>query len=261
MITKDRKFYALAAGAITLATASAANATFYTTEASFLAAISPSFYLEDFSSYTYGVPYAGNVTNVNYPEAGGTVNGYSWTVNIAGGVWSNPSALSTNTASDPINITFTGAPVKAFGGNFTNTDISGNNIPGVVTVNLSNGESQTLTNPTASSFLGWTGTVAITSIVVNASDPAGAFSWPQVDHFYIGTTGGATPCPANIVNTGTSAGKVDVDDLLAVISQWGPCPAPPATCPANIVNTGTSANKVDVDDLLAVISQWGPCPS
>jgi hypothetical protein len=75
-----------------------------------------------------------------------------------------------------------------------------------------------------------------------------------------GTPVGGNPCPANIVNTGTSVNKVDVDDLLAVISQWGPCPAPPAPCPANVVNTGTSANRVDVDDLLAVISGWGPCP-
>jgi hypothetical protein len=74
------------------------------------------------------------------------------------------------------------------------------------------------------------------------------------------TVSGGSPCPANIVNSGTSANKVDVDDLLAVIGQWGPCPAPPAACPANVVNTGTSANKVDVDDLLAVIGGWGPCP-
>jgi subtilisin-like proprotein convertase family protein len=67
-------------------------------------------------------------------------------------------------------------------------------------------------------------------------------------------------CPANIINTGTSAGRVDVDDLLAVISGWGDCPVPPTQCPANIVNTGTSANRVDVDDLLGVISAWGQCP-
>jgi hypothetical protein len=42
--------------------------------------------------------------------------------------------------------------------------------------------------------------------------------------FIIRGTGGGSPCPANIVNTGTSAGKVDVDDLLLVISSWGPCP-------------------------------------
>jgi len=70
----------------------------------------------------------------------------------------------------------------------------------------------------------------------------------------------SAPCPANIVNSGTSANVVDVDDLLAVISGWGPCPAPPEACPANIVTTGTSAASVDVDDLLAVISSWGLCP-
>jgi glucose/arabinose dehydrogenase len=66
-------------------------------------------------------------------------------------------------------------------------------------------------------------------------------------------------CTGNIVNTGTSVNRVDVDDLLAVISGWGPCASPP-NCPANIINTGTSVNTVDVDDLLAVISLWGPCP-
>jgi hypothetical protein len=67
------------------------------------------------------------------------------------------------------------------------------------------------------------------------------------------------PCPGNIVNAGTSANRVDVDDLLAVISAWGNCPAPPTACPANVVNTGTSAGRVDVDDLLFIISNWGPC--
>jgi hypothetical protein len=63
-------------------------------------------------------------------------------------------------------------------------------------------------------------------------------------------------CPPNIVNTGSSNNTVDVDDLVAVILQWGPCPA---VCPANIVLTGASAHAVDVDDLVAVIVGWGPC--
>ena len=67
------------------------------------------------------------------------------------------------------------------------------------------------------------------------------------------------PCVANVVNTGTSANRVDVDDMLAVISGWGDC-EPHQPCPANIVNTGTSVDRVDVDDLLAVINGWGLCP-
>jgi hypothetical protein len=70
----------------------------------------------------------------------------------------------------------------------------------------------------------------------------------------------STPCPANIVDSGSSAGVVDIDDLLAVISAWGACPLPPAACPANIITAGASATNVDIDDLLAVISAWGACP-
>jgi hypothetical protein len=59
---------------------------------------------------------------------------------------------------------------------------------------------------------------------------------------------------------GTGDGAVNIDDLLAVISAWGACPAPPTACPANIITSGASATSVDIDDLLAVISAWGPCP-
>jgi hypothetical protein len=69
------------------------------------------------------------------------------------------------------------------------------------------------------------------------------------------------PCPGNINGIGTSQFAIDVDDLLMVIDNWGPCPAPPQPCPANIVSAGSSTGRVDVDDLLLVISAWGPCPS
>ena len=48
-------------------------------------------------------------------------------------------------------------------------------------------------------------------------------------------------------------GHVDVNDLLAVISAWGACPAPPTACPADVNHNGT----VDVNDLLSVITHWG----
>jgi hypothetical protein len=52
-------------------------------------------------------------------------------------------------------------------------------------------------------------------------------------------------------------GTVNVDDLLAVINNWGACdkPCPPA-CTADIAPLGGNCT-VDVDDLLMVINNWG----
>jgi hypothetical protein len=47
-------------------------------------------------------------------------------------------------------------------------------------------------------------------------------------------------------------GSVDIDDLLAFISAWGPCTS---ACPADFDGNG----EVAIDDLLILISAWGPC--
>lgn len=47
-------------------------------------------------------------------------------------------------------------------------------------------------------------------------------------------------------------GTVNVADLLAVITAWGPC-SNPLTCPADLNVSG----QIDVADLLEVISNWG----
>jgi hypothetical protein len=49
-------------------------------------------------------------------------------------------------------------------------------------------------------------------------------------------------------------GVVDVDDLLIVLSAWGPCPDPPDPCLGDLTGDGV----VDVNDLLALIAAWGP---
>jgi len=67
-----------------------------------------------------------------------------------------------------------------------------------------------------------------------------------IDNPRITTTPPAAPGDVN------GDGVVNVDDLLAVISAWGPCPAPPASCPADLDNSGA----VSVDDLLLVINHW-----
>jgi hypothetical protein len=71
----------------------------------------------------------------------------------------------------------------------------------------------------------------------------------------------ATPpsprCPADISPAPNGNGWVNVDDLFAVISAWGPCPGScPPSCSADIDYNCW----VNIDDLFAVISAWGPCP-
>ena len=50
-------------------------------------------------------------------------------------------------------------------------------------------------------------------------------------------------------------GQVDVNDLLGLISSWGPC-AVPEGCSADF----DGDDAVGVNDLLALIGGWGPCP-
>ncbi|MCP3902732.1 MAG: hypothetical protein GY715_03770 [Planctomycetes bacterium] len=47
-------------------------------------------------------------------------------------------------------------------------------------------------------------------------------------------------------------GDVDFGDLLIVIGQWGPCPAPPAQCPADLNGSG----GVGFDDILVILANW-----
>ena len=57
-------------------------------------------------------------------------------------------------------------------------------------------------------------------------------------------------CLADIAPAGGD-GSVNVNDLLQVINNWGPCQG----CPADIVSDGS----VNLSDLLAVIDDWGLC--
>ena len=62
----------------------------------------------------------------------------------------------------------------------------------------------------------------------------------------------APPCPGDT----TGDLQVNTDDFLAVLNNWGNCPAPcPPTCPGDSDGNCT----VNVDDFLAVLSNWGSC--
>jgi hypothetical protein len=73
-----------------------------------------------------------------------------------------------------------------------------------------------------------------------------------VDGQYINPITLPEECPADIDGNG----QVDVNDLLAVVVDWGACPRP---CPPNCAADVVPNCFVDVDDMLAVITGWGPC--
>jgi len=64
-------------------------------------------------------------------------------------------------------------------------------------------------------------------------------------------------CPADISPVGPPVGNglVNVDDLLAVINNWGDAGLPGLT-PGDVDFNGV----VNVDDVLTVINAWGVCP-
>ena len=86
-----------------------------------------------------------------------------------------------------------------------------------------------------------------------ASENFEAFNRPMLVVNYIESpTPQGDPCPADISPAGGDF-RVTIDDLLAVIAAWGPCP--PQSCPADVNGSGA----VDIDDLLMVINTWGSC--
>lgn len=67
----------------------------------------------------------------------------------------------------------------------------------------------------------------------------------------------AGPSPLCVADTNYDA-AVNVQDLLKVISAWGPCPPPSSDCP-DIAPSGGDG-EINVLDLLAIINAWGACP-
>lgn len=56
-----------------------------------------------------------------------------------------------------------------------------------------------------------------------------------------------TPCPTDF----DGSGATDFDDLLTLLSSWGPCTG----CPADLDENG----QVEFSDLLTLLSNFGPC--
>ena len=75
-----------------------------------------------------------------------------------------------------------------------------------------------------------------------------------------GVTGGTTGV---VLRIGFKPGDINGDgvtntaDLLAVINNWGPCPAPPAACAADVAPPPNGDGTVNTADLLYIINNWG----
>ncbi|HWB19956.1 MAG TPA: hypothetical protein VG711_06625, partial [Phycisphaerales bacterium] len=63
------------------------------------------------------------------------------------------------------------------------------------------------------------------------------------------------PNPAADIN---GDGHVNIDDLTAVILNWGACDDPCPPCPADIAPAGKGDCTVNIDDLTMVILSWQP---
>ena len=63
-------------------------------------------------------------------------------------------------------------------------------------------------------------------------------------------------CPWDVANPPDNT--VNLDDLLALLANWGDCPGQPNDCPWDIAEP--EDDIVNLDDLLALLANWGPCP-
>lgn len=169
----------------------------YTDVNDFLNNVVPGYYDEDFSAVAGGA--------VDTLSFGGNGFGYTASSTVGmdagstgdGGLFNDPGLLSLNTATDALLIEFNQGNVTAVGGDFFASDINFFEIPADVTVNLDDGTSLDFVG---GGFAGFTSNVAISSIVIDASDDTlGAPAWPTVDRLIVGTM---VPAPAGFALLG-----------------------------------------------------------
>ncbi len=71
------------------------------------------------------------------------------------------------------------------------------------------------------------------------------------------------PCTGDVTPPGPPVGNgvVNIDDLVAILNAFGPCPDP-GNCPEDITPPGPPVGNgvVNIDDLVAVLNAFGPCP-
>ncbi len=168
----------LAAIAALLVCSSSWTAAVFTSSSAFLAQVAPGAYTENFTSV------ADANTNVQVFSGPG---GFGYTASVPSGqqFYFGAGSLSTNLPSIVVTLTFTGTAVTAIGGNFYAIDVADAFLSAPVTIALSDGTTETFTpSDLASSFRGFTSTVAITSLTLSSATPG---AYVTIDNLTIGT--------------------------------------------------------------------------
>jgi hypothetical protein len=183
------------AAAILLAVAGTSQAAIsvFTTQASFLAAVTAP-----------GVDTFANlsVTSETATPLNRSAGSYTYRATAPDGFFGAGSAanpwLSTNTAVDPITFSNFSAGVSAIGGFFVGSDVNGAFTSGSLTLLATDVLGATSTQTIAggvTSFLGFVSTTSMTSLVLSAVQPAGGFLWPAADNMTLATAAVTAPVP------------------------------------------------------------------
>lgn len=187
----------IAVATILLVAGGAFASTIYDNEGDFLAEVQPGYYLEDF-----GTPTTSDLAPSSFTD--GT---YTWSATSADDlfVWGEEDApplcvgsLGTNSPSYTVTVTFSGAPVTAFGGNLYMTDIGFGPVSGGMTVELNDGTSVELDSPYVDSFTGFTSDVPITSVTLTPESGVEGL-YITVDNILVGA---AVPEPSSLALLG-----------------------------------------------------------
>ncbi|MFT3878330.1 MAG: PEP-CTERM sorting domain-containing protein [Gemmatales bacterium] len=172
-------------------TQASAQVTVYTSEAAFLAALSPTptYYKETFDS----VPFPPSQP-LNF-----ALSPFAYNATVPGGdlytygpgdpdVW-----LSTATNVDQLVFTFTSGNISAVGGYFFTTGSDGAAAPGTINVTVNGFPTQSIPLSDETSFLGFTAYSSFDTLTITASQGVDSF-WPTVNDFIVGVA--AVPEPA-----------------------------------------------------------------
>jgi hypothetical protein len=192
---------ALAAGLLASALAAQADMNFYTTEASFQAAITASA-TDNFSDLPWADAgysiYRSVGTHQYYGNVFGADGSDSSFYNAGenGEVW-----LSTNSNTDLLTFSYFSDGVHAFGGNFFGTDQAGSFMAGqsikIDAVDDTGLEKVVIVeNATTSSFYGFVSTSHLSVFQVSIIQPAGEAAWVAANNITLGGIATAVPEPA-----------------------------------------------------------------